>query len=725
MDTTLLEKLTNNINQEYSSKFSIDKIKELKFIPLNLQSNVFYVATLNTASKEEITSYIKTVLETEVKFIYLSKDNFDEMLKIYFKTVGHIDETAEDSPELEEEPTLEILPDEEIDLSVPTDVLSPVDNHSDDELKVESNVKGKKIKKVVENASKKKIGEILLEEGLLNDQQLSIALAESKVLGIPLGSVLVKLGFVSIDDLKEALSAQQGMEFVSNEQLKVQQKVIGILPEDFVKLNKVVPISSTDKNLVVGMVNPGDVKVLNEIVYLTGLRPTVMMITHYEYENFVNTYYHNTGRETNQIMRELEMESSENENEDSLWEQVEKEIQDTTGSVSKFANKIITNAIDLKASDIHIEPRLDGYIVRYRIDGILREVLKIPIRVDSSVISRFKVLARMNIAEHRRAQDGNFTIKYRQAPYDFRVNTLPVAGKEKMVIRILPPVIAESKAKVEIEIAGASQEDIEKIKVMAKSPNGIILTSGPTGSGKTTTLYSLIRSLNEESVNITTIEDPVEIKLDGVNQSQVNPKAGITFASSMRAILRQDPDIILVGEIRDFETLEVAISASLTGHLVLSTIHTNSAASTVTRLIEMGAKDYLVASTLTGVLAQRLVRTLCPHCKEAYTPSLDEAKRVTANPVEIETLTKSTIYKQRGCEQCEYSGYFGRTGVFEVLPITKEIKKLIAQRAHDIEIEEAAIRNGMRTLRMACLDHIKNGVTTTDEFVRVLGFVTE
>ena len=310
--------------------------------------------------------------------------------------------------------------------------------------------------------------------------------------------------------------------------------------------------------------------------------------------------------------------------------------------------------------------------------------------------------------------------------YDFRINTLPVNGREKMVIRVLAPAVTSMEGMGhDIQIDGASKEDLEKIQYLISAPNGILLTSGPTGSGKTTTLYALLKSLNKEDVNITTIEDPVEIKLEGVNQSAVNPKAGITFATSLRAILRQDPDVILVGEIRDFETLEVAISASLTGHLVLSTVHTNSAAATVTRLIEMGAKDYLVSSTLNGVLAQRLVRKLCPDCKEAYTPTLEDARKVLSDPLEIQEFMKHKIYRAKGCEFCNNTGYKGRTAALEILVVNNDLKKLIAQRAHDVEIEEYAVKHGMKTLNVACLEHIKNGITSIDEFVRTLGLAGE
>ena len=474
------------------------------------------------------------------------------------------------------------------------------------------------------------------------------------------------------------------------------------------------------------MVHPKDKKVLNEIVYLTGgLRPHPKLLTHYEFKTFIEQHYGTSYNETTEIIKNIEAEATEYEGLDDLSSQVEKELQDKTGNVAKFVNKIITNAIDQSASDIHIEPRLDGYIVRYRIDGILKQVLNLPAKVESAVITRFKVLSKMDIAEYRRPQDGTFVLKYNNISYDFRINTLPVGTREKMVIRVLAPAQTISAQDREIQLIGATDQEMEIIRKMTTTPNGIILASGPTGSGKTTTLYTVLKSVNDPSVNITTIEDPVEIKIDGINQSQVNPKAGITFASCMRAILRQDPDIILVGEIRDLETLEVAISAALTGHLVLSTVHTNSAATTVTRLIEMGAKDYLVSSTLAGVIAQRLVRRLCPKCKEAYHASLEETQKVILSPDEYEAFMKKTIYKPKGCAECNYEGYDGRMGVYEILPITKEIKRLIAQGAHDIEIEEVAVSAGMRTLQQCCMDHILRGETTISEFIRVLGMVNE
>ncbi|OLA77307.1 MAG: hypothetical protein BHW55_05845 [Candidatus Melainabacteria bacterium 35_41] len=570
-----------------------------------------------------------------------------------------------------------------------------------------------------------KLGELLVQKGYINDVQLLQALAESKRQKIPIGSTLFKLGFITLDQLKEILHLQTGYDLVTPEQLAGQEKFVKILPEDFIKNNKIIPISSDGKTLILGVVTPVKPDVLKEIIYLTGQNPKQLLMTHYEFENSLNTFFSEQKKETERVIKEIESESQEFEVEESLADMVDKQLKDSTGSVAKFVNQIITNAIDNKVSDIHIEPRLSGYIVRYRKDGMLQKVLDIPPKVETSVIARFKVLSRMNIAEHRRPQDGTFSIKYKNGSYDFRINTLPVSGKEKVCIRVLAPAVSLNADDKNIKLVGGTEEDVAKIKNMVSCPNGIILTSGPTGSGKTTTLYSVLKSLNDEDVNITTIEDPIEIKLEGINQSQINAKAGITFASCMRAILRQDPDIILVGEIRDYETLEIAISAALTGHLVLSTVHTNSAAATVTRLIEMGAKDYLVSSTLSGVIAQRLVRRLCDDCKEEFFATHDEARQIIANEDEIKEFMKKPIYRAKGCNKCDFTGYKGRLGVYEIMAINKEIKKLVALGAHDLEIEEAAVKNGMKTLHQSCLNHILNGMTTIDEFVRVLGVVNE
>lgn len=674
----VVNKLKDNIDKTLVLKFDERLLGQMKFVPISAHQSTVYVAT-NSANKEEINEVLEK-LGFGAKFIQVAEEEVEELL-------AYVSENIYSTPE----------------------TVNPSEESNDN--------------KAVDSKPKKRLGEILIDAGLITESQLVEALSESKRQRMPLGSMLYKLGFISMEQLKDTLQ-QQGFDTVDTDQLKIQEKVVNILPEDFIKANQVIPISSDGRNLVVGMVNPNDMKVLKDIVYLTGQKPRAMIITHVEFANFIETIYSSSKKETKEIIQQIE-DSVDLTAEESLWDQVERDLQDHSGSVAKFVNKIITDAIDIKASDVHIEPRLTGYVVRYRIDGMLKQVLEIPPKVENTVITRFKVLARMNIAEHRRPQDGTFTIKYKASNFDFRINTLPVGSKEKVVIRILAPAVSLSSNDKSIKLVGGTEDDIARITKMVSSPNGIILTSGPTGSGKTTSLYSILKSLNSEDVNITTIEDPVEIKLEGINQSQVNAKAGITFASCMRAILRQDPDIILVGEIRDYETLEVAISAALTGHLVLSTVHTNSAAATVTRLIEMGAKDYLVSSTLSGVIAQRLVRKLCVHCKEEYYPSKEEANKILLDEDEIQRFMKSKIYRAKGCASCDFMGYTGRLGVYEIMSISKEIKKLVAIGAHDIEIEEAAIACGMRTLNQSCLNHILNGQTTIEEFVRVLGIVSE
>lgn len=666
----LLNRLKNSVNFQILNKVNSALLEQYKFVPISVKDNFLFVAINSSSDKEVINHKLKEFYPQQVKFIQVPDQDLFDLI---------------------------------------------------------ANLKQEMQKDSIDDGTSKqvKLGELLIQKGYINDVQLLQALAESKRQKIPIGSTLFKLGFITLDQLKEILHLQTGYDLVTPEQLASQDKFIKILPEDFIKTNKIIPISSDGKTLILGVVTPVKPDVLKDIIYLTGQNPKQLLMTHFEFQNCLNTFFSEQKKETEKVIKEIESEAEEFAVEESLADMVDKQLKDSTGSVAKFVNQIITNAIDNKVSDIHIEPRLAGYIVRYRKDGMLQKVLDIPPKVETSVIARFKVLSRMNIAEHRRPQDGTFSIKYKNGSYDFRINTLPVSGKEKVCIRVLAPAVSLNAADKNISLIGGTAEDIAKIKNMVSCPNGIILTSGPTGSGKTTTLYSVLKSLNDEDVNITTIEDPIEIKLEGINQSQINAKAGITFASCMRAILRQDPDIILVGEIRDYETLEIAISAALTGHLVLSTVHTNSAAATVTRLIEMGAKDYLVSSTLSGVIAQRLVRRLCDDCKEEYFATHDEARQIIADEKEIQEFMKKPIYRAKGCNKCDFSGYKGRLGVYEIMAINKEIKKLVALGAHDLEIEEAAVKNGMKTLNQSCLTHILNGETTIDEFVRVLGVVNE
>ena len=719
MNTDLINKIKSSINPELASVFIKDDLLKNSFIPINKQTGSFFVAVKIGVNKSEISKFISRFVSDTVKFISLDEESYKVLSDYYFtelykdiqteqkteaKPASENDSVVQNSSLEQNKENAAAFPPQDIETGQPATSQTAAQQG---------------------DKPKKRIGEILIERGELTEDQLIEALTQCKKTGTPIGSMLVSMGFITVDQLKDALTVQQGFQHVTSQQLNISEGVIKLLPEDFIKENKLIPLYSDGKVIDVGMVNPSNKKALNEIVYLTGMRPRVLLMSYMEFKSCMTKYFGRARKETKEIIKKIEQEALQFEVEESLWEQVERELEDTSGNVANFATKIITDAIDMKASDIHIEPRLDCYTVRYRIDGILRRVLDLPQKVESSLIARFKVLSRMNIAEHRRTQDGTFTVKYNGVSYDFRINTLPVAGKEKMVIRILAPAASIKTEDKVIKLVGGTDEDLERIYKMTSAPNGIILAVGPTGSGKTTTLYSILKSLNNEGVNITTLEDPVEIKIDGLNQSQINPKAGITFASCMKAILRQDPDIILIGEIRDFETLETAIAAALTGHLVLSTLHTNSAAATVTRLIQMGAADYLISSTLTGIIAQRLVRRLCPKCKEAYHPTLEEAKLVIANPEEQQEFMKRTIYKPKGCFDCNNEGYKGRLGCYEVMLINKEIKKMIAHSAHDVELEEAAVGMGMKTLQTSCLGHILRGETTISEFVRVLGPVTE
>ena len=678
-----LEKLKSSIKKEYTNVFELNLMKSSGFIPVDKRQNDFYIILNknNVGDRAKIESIIKTKFEGFVpKFIPVESNDFTDLiasLSVQEQSSATTASLAEEGSS--SEPTAE---------------------------------------------------EMLVGIGWLTQEQLNECVAEANEKNLPLDAIFHSKDYLSYERIVSYLKKKYGCEVISKSNIIVDNTILKMLPDDFVQKKQTIIMSMEENKLAVAMVKPDDRYTIREVSLSTGRPLNVYCIPYFEYEMYLKEYEllkksEQHARETERIIQSIEEEAAQYNQEETLWAQVEKELQDSSGNVAKFVYKIITDAIDAKASDIHIEPRLGYYVVRLRSDGILKKVLEIPGSIEQAVITRFKVLARMNIAEHRRPQDGTFSIKYNDRMYDFRINTLPVSGKEKVVIRILAPAVSLKASGDKMHIQGASEDDLAKIHDMVQSPNGIILTSGPTGSGKTTTLYTILKALNKEDVNITTIEDPIEIKLEGINQSQVNAKADITFASCMRAILRQDPDIILIGEIRDFETLEVAISAALTGHLVLSTVHTNSAAATVTRLIEMGAKDYLVSSTLTGVIAQRLVRRLCNHCKEAYFPSEEEAKHISNNPEVQQQLMKTKLYRKKGCKECGYLGYTGRIGIYEVMPITREIKKLIAQGAHDIEIEETAVAAGMVTLKTSCLNHIIEGSTTSGEFIRVLGYANE
>ncbi len=722
----VFEKIKHNINIEYLSMFSAEELKKDKFFPINKQDEFIFVGIVDAENKEKrnpILTKIISITKLKPKIVPLTNAQFDELFNLH-KNKLPAPAIAQESSTTSEMETIPFnyslkAPLQEEDKPKPV-----VEKKAEPEIAALPKLEAPAYIKRGENEPKKRLGDQLIDDGLITREQLEEALFHSKQSGTPIGSILVKLNFITVDQLRMALSKQQGITSVQSKDLEIDPAVIKLLPEDFIKENKAIPIRTDGKSLYLGMVNPNDKQVINDIVYITGLKPYPLILTHIEFEKCMKNFFE-TVRETERLLQEINDEDHQVEQESSLWDKFEKELEDDTNIVAKFASSIITDAIDRKTSDIHIEPVIEGYIVRYRTDGILQKVLDIPKKVESAVMSRLKVIAKLDIAEHRRPQDGHISLKYNDRSYDLRVSTLPANNKEKMVIRILAPDIKVQAGEKKLKLAGASVEDLEKIELMTNKPYGIILAVGPTGSGKTTTLYSILNKINDEKINITTVEDPVEIKLPGINQVQVNPKADITFASSLRAILRQDPDVVMIGEIRDGETLEAAIHASITGHVVLSTLHTNSAAATVIRLTEMGAVDHLVATALEGIIAQRLVRKLCPSCKEVYKPDDKELRLIAASDEDMDFFKQKEIYRPVGCDACNGKGYTGRIGIYEVLAVNREIKKIISRGAADHEIEEMAVNCGMKTLQQGGLDAIIRGDIPIAEFIRVLGVIND
>jgi type IV pilus assembly protein PilB len=565
--------------------------------------------------------------------------------------------------------------------------------------------------------ARKRIGEILQEAGLITDEDLAAALIESQKNNHFIGFTLVRAGKITAEQLGQALSVQFGVKYANINKLNIDKTLLDLLPEEFIKDKQAIPIAKERGRLVIAMVNPTNREAIDEITFITGMRPLVTVTTQVEYLEFCNKYLSNVS--SNSLKDEISSFSVQltESAEVDLRQQRDAELSDPTNPLVKLVNSIIEEGIERNASDIHIEPRPKKYLVRFRVDGILRTILDVPQNMEASFVTRIKVMARMDIAEHRRPQDGRITIKYKGTDYNLRVNTLPVSdAREKIVIRILRP----SKNISDFQSLGFDEDDVRKLEFLYKSPYGIILVCGPTGSGKTTTLYTVLQRINDDIRNICTVEDPVELQIEGLNQSQVNPKADYTFASSMRALLRQDPDVIMVGEIRDYETLEAAVHAALTGHLVFSTIHSNTTSATITRMIEMGAASNLIGSALVGVLAQRLVRNICPYCKVTYEAS--QAEKDLLFPYDEERRkTNVTLYKGQGCELCMNSGYAGRSGIYEILIVDREIRQLINDSHSDLEIEDAAIAAGMKTLSMNGRAKVLAGITTVEEVTRVLG----
>jgi type IV pilus assembly protein PilB len=550
----------------------------------------------------------------------------------------------------------------------------------------------------------KALGEILIEMGAINQEQLDEALRVSKSKGDYLGETLLELGSLDEKTLFKGLEYIYHIPYTDLSETVIDSEATGKVTETLAKKYLLIPVKKEGNVLSVVMSDPLNFYAIDDVKNSSGLQVTVSGISSKKsILSAIDRYY--GGEVAEKAFEDLRKEYGDLNLED-LSEISDSEV--ANAPVVRLINSILQRAIKANASDIHIEPMEDKLKIRFRIDGQLQEVMTSSMAVHSAIVTRIKIMSLLNISEKRVPQDGRVDTVVDGKQVDLRISILPTVYGEKVVIRIL----GGSSGSLSISELGFSEHNLELFSKITASPNGIILISGPTGSGKTTTLYSLLRELNKPNVNIITVEDPVEYKMEGVNQVQVNVKADLTFATGLRSILRQDPDIIMIGEIRDTETAEIAIRASITGHLVLSTIHTNDAASSVTRLVDMGIEPFLVSSSMVGVVAQRLVRKICPRCKTAYRPTHSEM-------LMLDMQEPQSLYKGEGCAYCNFSGYKGRVGIHEILVVTKEIRELINRNATLDQIQQMAVRQGTVTLSESCKELVLQGVTTMEEMLKV------
>jgi type IV pilus assembly protein PilB len=557
-----------------------------------------------------------------------------------------------------------------------------------------------------------RLGDILVSSGLISESQLSEALKDARENGTRVGYSLVKLDFVKEEELTRTLARQYRVPAVDLGRVTVEERIIKLIPSDVAFRHLVLPLRRVGRTLTVAMATPSDLGAIDDLKFITRLEVEPVVVGEFTLRKHLERYYEQADDRMAEILSDLiaeDVEFVEDEEEDvniaSLQEQVEQ------APVVKFINGLLTDAVNKGVSDIHIEPFEKEVRVRYRIDGTLQEVMKPPMKMKAALTSRIKILADLNIAERRVPQDGRIKLRMKKRVVDFRVSTLPVIFGEKIVLRILD----QGNLTFDLQSFGMEPKAERDFMHAIGQPYGMVLVTGPTGSGKTTTLYSALSKVNTDDTNIMTAEDPVEYNLHGINQVLVRQQIGLTFAAALKAFLRQDPNTIMVGEIRDLETGGIAIKAALTGHLVLSTLHTNDAPSTVTRLIDMGLEPFNVAAALSLVTAQRLVRRICDNCKveTSYTEEYLQAARLPDG-----FLDKVTLYKGEGCDECQGSGYRGRQGLYEVMDMSSRIRKLIMQEASTDDLRDAAIEEGMLTLRMDGLKKIERGVTTLEEVVK-------
>ncbi len=551
-----------------------------------------------------------------------------------------------------------------------------------------------------------RLGQILIEAGLLTHAQLQRALELQQETGERLGLIILSMGLGSQEGIASAIAQQLGISFVRLSEVQPEEAALLRVPEYLARRHQVIPIRLTDRALVLGMIDPVDILAVDEVRRLTGLEIEPAVMTQDDFQRALNVYP-TPDSAMDAVIQEINTadDRAGEEHPDRL-----KALADEAPIV-RLANMVIAQAVQQAASDIHIEPMEQMLRVRFRVDGSLYSAMTPPAHVQAALISRLKIMAGMNIAERRIPQDGRIELKVDGRDIDFRVSTIPTTWGEKVVMRVLD----KRGGFVGIDKLGLPPDDLKRFEKIISKPHGILLITGPTGSGKTTSLYAVLNRLNRTEVNITTIEDPVEYQLPGISQVQVNNKAGVTFATGLRAFLRQDPDIIMVGEIRDEETARIAIHAAMTGHLVLSTLHTNDAAGAVARLTGIGIEPFLVASSLIGLVAQRLIRALCERCREPYTPPEDLLARlgVPASPV-------PTFYKAVGCAHCGQKGYKGRVAIFEIMPIDEPIKDLITRHGTSDQIRDVAVAAGMHTLQQDALRKVLSGITSLEEARRVV-----
>ncbi|MFC5704237.1 GspE/PulE family protein [Cohnella faecalis] len=548
---------------------------------------------------------------------------------------------------------------------------------------------------------RKKLGDLLIEAGLLTEEQLQSALEEQGKSKLRLGDVLISKNYVTEQQVIDVLVHQLGIPYVQVHELPIDSQVISLVPQKLAERQKVLPVSREGNKLVVAMNNPLDYFAIDELRMTTGMQIVPVITSKEELERSISRFY-GFQESVDQIAKRLEQNEIVDAN--SMLQ------DDIYSPVIKTVNQIIEQAVQVGASDIHFDPQEDGLRIRYRVDGVLRSEKKLPIHMQKVISARVKIMAQLDIAERRLPHDGRLELTIDRRKIDIRISTLPTMFGEKIVMRILDSKNKNNK----LSNLGFAESNLSRFEEGIHSPYGMVVIAGPTGSGKTTTLYSAIQQLNSDDVNILTIEDPVEYQLQGINQVQVNPGPGLSFAKGLRSMLRQDPDIVMVGEMRDLETAEISVRAAMTGHLVLSTLHANNSVNAITRLLDMGVEPFLLSSSLNCVVAQRLVRCVCKGCAEKYKPSLEERKWFEMQGIKVEEMQRGT-----GCLQCSQTGYKGRVAIHEVLLLDDTLRSMIINRRSDADYREHAVKQGLLSLLHDGLQKAAAGLTTLQEVLRV------